>query len=150
MPTVIQKEEAHKLVDRLPASSTWDDRDGIHCDLQDATVKTGAACLLLEGAVALWRRELRDADTHRRFPRPGKHLSFHFQGLGKIAQIRSKVWNAKLNNPLNAFRVRLLTVRTGFADEEEYLEYQRHRKAAGDAKITPDFRLPARLVTALR
>ena len=25
MPTVVQKEEAHKLVDRLPASATWDD-----------------------------------------------------------------------------------------------------------------------------
>jgi len=25
MPTVIQKEEAHKLVDRLPANATWDD-----------------------------------------------------------------------------------------------------------------------------
>lgn len=25
MSTVIQKEEAHKLVDRLPANATWDD-----------------------------------------------------------------------------------------------------------------------------
>lgn len=25
MPTAIQKEEAHKLVDRLPANATWDD-----------------------------------------------------------------------------------------------------------------------------
>jgi predicted transcriptional regulator len=25
MPTVVQKEEAHKLVDRLPANATWDD-----------------------------------------------------------------------------------------------------------------------------
>jgi hypothetical protein len=25
MPTVIQKEEAHRLVDRLPDSATWDD-----------------------------------------------------------------------------------------------------------------------------
>ena len=25
MPTVMQKEEAHKLVDRLPESATWDD-----------------------------------------------------------------------------------------------------------------------------
>ena len=25
MPTVIQKEEAHRLVDRLPANATWDD-----------------------------------------------------------------------------------------------------------------------------
>ncbi|MBM4142285.1 MAG: hypothetical protein FJ225_01635 [Lentisphaerae bacterium] len=25
MPTVIQKEEAHKLVDRLPSNATWDD-----------------------------------------------------------------------------------------------------------------------------
>ena len=25
MPTVVQKEEAHKLVDRLPDNATWDD-----------------------------------------------------------------------------------------------------------------------------
>lgn len=25
MPTVMEKEEAHKLVDRLPESATWDD-----------------------------------------------------------------------------------------------------------------------------
>ena len=25
MPTVMQKEEAHKLVDRLPENATWDD-----------------------------------------------------------------------------------------------------------------------------
>ena len=25
MPAVVQKEEAHKLVDRLPANATWDD-----------------------------------------------------------------------------------------------------------------------------
>ncbi|MDZ7641437.1 MAG: hypothetical protein U5J62_05365 [Desulfurivibrio sp.] len=25
MPTVIQKEDAHKMVDRLPANATWDD-----------------------------------------------------------------------------------------------------------------------------
>ncbi len=25
MPTVVQKEEAHKLIDRLPANATWDD-----------------------------------------------------------------------------------------------------------------------------
>ena len=25
MPTVMEKEEAHKLVDRLPDSATWDD-----------------------------------------------------------------------------------------------------------------------------
>lgn len=25
MPTMVQKEEAHKLVDRLPANATWDD-----------------------------------------------------------------------------------------------------------------------------
>ena len=25
MPTLVQKEEAHKLVDRLPSNATWDD-----------------------------------------------------------------------------------------------------------------------------
>ena len=25
MSTVVQKEEAHKLIDRLPANATWDD-----------------------------------------------------------------------------------------------------------------------------
>ena len=25
MPTMVQKEEAHKLIDRLPANATWDD-----------------------------------------------------------------------------------------------------------------------------
>jgi len=25
MPTVVQKEEAHQLIDRLPANATWDD-----------------------------------------------------------------------------------------------------------------------------
>jgi predicted transcriptional regulator len=25
MPTVMQKEEAHRMVDRLPESATWDD-----------------------------------------------------------------------------------------------------------------------------
>lgn len=25
MPTLIQKEEAHKLVDRMPSNATWDD-----------------------------------------------------------------------------------------------------------------------------
>lgn len=25
MPTLIQKEEAHKLVDRMPINATWDD-----------------------------------------------------------------------------------------------------------------------------
>lgn len=25
MPTLVQKEDAHKLVDRLPSNATWDD-----------------------------------------------------------------------------------------------------------------------------
>jgi hypothetical protein len=45
MPTVIEKEEAHKLVDRLPANATWDDliheiyvREAIDRGLADSRV----------------------------------------------------------------------------------------------------------------
>jgi len=43
MPTMVQKEEAHKLVDRLPANATWDDlmheiyvREAIERGLEDS------------------------------------------------------------------------------------------------------------------
>jgi len=43
MSTIISKEEAHKLVDRLPANATWDDlmqeiyvRESIEKGLQDS------------------------------------------------------------------------------------------------------------------
>jgi len=43
MPTVMEKEEAHKMVDRLPDSATWDDlmheiyvREAIERGLEDS------------------------------------------------------------------------------------------------------------------
>ena len=43
MPTLMEKDEAHKLVDRMPPNSTWDDlireiyvREAIECGLADS------------------------------------------------------------------------------------------------------------------